>query len=67
MENIWGIKISKIALPEQKLSQSEWFRQLKVSTRYNNNQPIYNAESLNNQYNFSLLKNKQNEPTNTGA
>jgi hypothetical protein len=67
MENIWGIKISKIALPEQKLSQNEWFRQLKVSTRYNNNQPIYNAESLNNQYNFSLLKNKQNEPTNTGA
>jgi hypothetical protein len=59
MENIWGIKISRIALPKEKLSESEWFKQLKVSTRYNNNEPIHNAISLNNQYNFSKIKNKQ--------
>jgi hypothetical protein len=59
MENIWGIKTSRIALPKEKLSENEWFRQLKVSSRYNNNEPIHNAISLNNQYNFSKIKNKQ--------
>jgi len=33
MENIWGIKISRIALPKEKLTQNEWFKQLKVSSR----------------------------------
>lgn len=67
MENIWGIKISRIALPEEKLTQNEWFKQLKVSSRYNDNTPIHNAISLNNQYNFSKIKNRQNESTNYGA
>lgn len=59
MENIWGIKTSRIALPKERLTENEWFKKLKVSSRYNNKQAIYNAISLNNQYNFSLLKNKQ--------
>jgi len=59
MENIWGIKTSRIALPKEKLSLQEWFKQLKVSSRYNNNELIHNAISLNNQYNFSKIKNKQ--------
>ena len=67
MENIWGIKISRIALPEDKLTLNEWFKQLKVSTRYSNNEPIENAISLNKQYNFSKIKNRQNESTNYGA
>jgi hypothetical protein len=67
MENIWGIKISKIALPDEKLTYNEWSIQLKVSTRYIDNKPIHNAISLNNQYNFSKIKNRQNESTNTGA
>lgn len=56
MENIWGIKISKIALPEEKLSLQEWFKILGVSTLYQDKELIYNATSLNNQYNFSKLK-----------
>jgi hypothetical protein len=56
MENIWGIKISKIALPEEKLSLQEWFKTLGVSSLYQNKELIYNATSLNNQYNFSKLK-----------
>jgi len=67
MENIWGIKISRIALPKEKLTQNEWFKQLKVSSRYKDNTPIHNAISLNNQYNFSKIKNRQNESTNYGA
>jgi hypothetical protein len=67
MENIWGIKISRIALPEEKLTQNEWFKHLKVSSRYRDNEPIHNAISLNNQYNFSKFKNRQNESTNNGA
>ena len=67
MENIWGIKISRIALPEEKLTLNEWFKQLKVGTRCSNREPLENAISLNNQYNFSKIKNRQNESTNTGA
>jgi hypothetical protein len=67
MENIWGIKISRVALPEQKLTYNEWSKALKVSSRYNDNKPIHNAISLNNQYNFSKIKNRQNESTNRGA
>lgn len=67
MENIWGIKVSRIALPNEKLSENEWFARLKVSSRYEDKRLIYNAISLNNQYNFSKFKNKQNESTNTGA
>jgi hypothetical protein len=59
MENIFGIKVSRIALPEEKLTLNEWFKQLKVSCRYNNNEPIHNAVTLNNQYNFSKLKQKK--------
>jgi hypothetical protein len=67
MENIWGIKISRISLPDEKLTQNEWFQRLKVSSRYVDNRPIHNAISINNQYNFSKIKNKQNDTTNAGA
>ena len=56
MENIWGIKISRIALPEEKLSLQEWFQKLRVSSLYQDKELIYNATTLNNQYNFSKLK-----------
>ena len=67
MENIWGIKVSRIYLPEEKLTQNEWFKRLKVSSRYEDKRLIHNAISLNNQYNFSKIKNKQNDTRNTGA
>lgn len=67
MENIWGIKVSRIALPEQKLTQNEWFNRFKVSSRYTDRTLIYNAISINNQYNFSKIKNQQNDATNAGA
>lgn len=67
MENIWGIKISRIALPDEKLTESEWLEQLKVGTRCSNREPLENAISLNNQYNFSKIKNRHNESTNHGA
>jgi F0F1-type ATP synthase gamma subunit len=66
MENIWGIKTSRIALPEEKLSYNEWVNELKVSSNYRSN-ATDNADFLNNQYNFSLIKNRQNESTNNGA
>ena len=66
MENIWGIKISRIALPEEKLTQNEWFKQLNVSCRYVDSKQIQSAITLNNQYNFSKLKQK-NESKTTGA
>jgi hypothetical protein len=66
MENIWGINISRIALPEEKLSYNEWMNELKVSSNYRSNTND-NADFLNNQYNFSLIKNRQNESTNNGA
>jgi hypothetical protein len=66
MENIWGIKISRIALPEERLSYNEWMNELKVSSNYRKNTND-NADFLNNQYNFSLIKNRQNESTNNGA
>jgi hypothetical protein len=66
MENIWGIKISRIALPEERLSYNEWMNELKVSSNYRSNTND-NADFLNNQYNFSLIKNRQNESTNNGA
>jgi hypothetical protein len=64
MENIWGIKVSRIALPNKKLTEQEWVNKFKVSSnyRYNNN----DSYRFNNQYDFSKLKNK-NESTNTGA
>jgi hypothetical protein len=65
MENNWGIKISRIALPDKKLTEQEWFNKLKVSSNYRRN-TTDNSYSLNNQYNFSKLKNK-NESTNAGA
>ena len=67
MENIWGIKVSRIYLPEEKLTQNEWFQMFKVSSRYTDNKPVHNAISLNNQYNFSKIKNKQNDTRITGA
>jgi hypothetical protein len=66
MENIWGINISRIALPEERLSYNEWMNELKVSSNYRSNAND-NADFLNNQYNFSLIKNRQNESTNNGA
>lgn len=66
MENIWGIKISRIALPEQNLTYNEWSKQLKVSSNYRSNTND-NSNFLNQQYNFSKIKNKQNESTNAGA
>jgi hypothetical protein len=65
MENQWGIKISRISLPEQKPSFNQWVRMYNVSSNYKNNSNFYH--SLNTNYNFSKIKNKQNEPTNTGA
>ena len=64
---MWGIKVSRIALPKEKLTESEWFQQIKASSRYTDKTPVYNAIAINNQYNFSLIKNKQNDTTNTGA
>ena len=65
MENKWGIKISRIALPKDKPSFNQWVRMLNVSSNYNSNKNYYH--SLNNNYNFSKIKNKHNESTNTGA
>jgi hypothetical protein len=65
MENQWGIKISRIALPEQKPSFNQWVKMFNVSSNYKNNDGINHL--LNSNYNFSKIKNKQNEPTNTGA
>lgn len=66
MENIWGIKVSRIALPENKLTEQEWFSKFKVSSNFRSN-TTDNSYFLNNQYNFSKIKNKQNESTNAGA
>jgi len=65
MENQWGIKISRISLPEQKPSFNQWVRMFNVSSNYKDNSN-YN-HSLNINYNFSKIKNKTNESTNTGA
>jgi hypothetical protein len=65
MENQWGIKISRIALPEEKLSYEEWVNMLNVSSNYKTNKELYH--NLNKFYNFSKIKNKTNESTNTGA
>jgi hypothetical protein len=65
MENIWGIKVSRIALPSKKLTEQEWNNKFKVSSNYRRN-TTDNSYNLNNQYNFSKLKNK-NESTNTSA
>jgi len=65
MENNWGIKISRIALPKEKLSFNQWVKMLNVSSNYKNNNAYYHL--LNNDYDFSKIKNKQNEPTNAGA
>jgi hypothetical protein len=65
MENKWGIKISRIALPKDKPSFNQWVRMLNVSSNYKSNSNYYH--SLNNDYDFSKIKNKQNEPTNAGA
>jgi hypothetical protein len=65
MENQWGIKISRISLPEQKPSFNQWVRMFNVSSNYKINNGLYH--SLNINYNFSKIKNKTNEPTNTGA
>jgi len=67
MENKWGIKLSRIAFPDERLDFNEWVKRLNVSSRYCDNKLIHNAICINNQYNFSKLKNKQNEPTNAGA
>jgi hypothetical protein len=66
MENIWGIKVSRIALPEQKLSFNEWVRVLNVSSNYRS-YTTNNAFFLNRNYNFSRIKNKQYDTTNAGA
>ena len=65
MENQWGIKISRISITEEKPSFNQWVRMLNVSSNYKNNNDFYHA--LNSNYNFSKIKNKTNEPTNTGA
>jgi hypothetical protein len=56
MENKWGIKISRIALPEEKLSYEEWVNMLNVSSNYKTNKEL--NHSLNKFYNFSKIKNK---------
>lgn len=66
MENIWGIKVSRIALPKEKLSFNDWVKALNVSSNYRSN-TTNNAHFLNSQYNFSKIKNKQHDTTNAGA
>jgi len=66
MENIWGIKVSRIALPKEKLSFNDWVRALNVSSNYRSN-TTNNEHFLNSQYNFSKIKNKQHDTTNAGA
>jgi hypothetical protein len=65
MENQWGIKISRIALPEKKPTFNQWVKMLNVSSNYKGDNNYYH--SLNNDYDFSKIKNKQYEPTNAGA
>jgi hypothetical protein len=65
MENKWGIKISRIALPEKKPSFNQWVRMLNVSSNYKSNSNYHH--SLNNDYDFSKIKNNKYEPTNAGA
>ena len=66
MQNIWGIKVSRISLPSEKLSYNDWVKALNVSSNYRSI-TTDNANFLNSQYNFSLIKNKQNDTTNAGA
>ena len=65
MENQWGIKISRISIPKEKPSFNQWVRMLNVSSNYIDNSNF--NHSLNIKYNFSKIKNKTNESTNTGA
>ena len=65
MENQWGIKISRISIPEEKPSFNQWVKMLNVSSNYIDNSNF--NHSLNIKYNFSKIKNKTNESTNTGA
>jgi hypothetical protein len=65
MENKWGIKISRIALPNEKPSFNKWMQMLNVSSNYKCNNNYYH--NLNSNYDFSKIKNKQNESTNAGA
>lgn len=65
MENKWGIKISRIALPKDKPSYNQWTKMLNVSSNYKSNNDYYHL--LNKNYDFSKIKNKQNESTNAGA
>jgi len=65
MENQWGIKISRISIPEEKPSFNQWVKMLNVSTNYIDNSNF--NHSLNINYNFSKIKNKTNESTNAGA
>jgi hypothetical protein len=58
MENKWGIKISRIALPEQKPSFNQWVSMFNVSSNYRDNRNF--NHSLNINYNFSKIK-KQNK------
>ena len=67
MENKFGIKISRIAFPDERLDFNEWVKMFNVSSQYNDRKLIHNALSINNQYNFSKIKNRNYEPTNTGA
>ena len=41
MENKWGIKISRIALPEQKPSFNQWVRMLYVTSNYKDNSKFH--------------------------
>ena len=66
MENIFGIKISRIAFPDERLSYDEWARELNVSRQYLNTIDD-NAIFLNKQYDFSKLKQNKNESTDRSA
>jgi hypothetical protein len=66
MENMWGIKISRISIPEEKLTFNQWVKQLNVSSLYEDRTEILSKSCINNQYNFSKLKQK-NESKTTGA
>ena len=56
----------EISIPEEKLTFNEWVRQFNVSSFYEDRTEILSKSCINNQYNFSKLKQK-NESKTTGA
>lgn len=62
-----NLKIYRTVHPIEEIGFNDWVKRFNVSSRYKDRRLIHNAISLNNQYNFSKIKNKTYEPTNAGA